>query len=72
MNFEKRIGRMEEIVSKMESGELSLEDSLKLFEEGVSLSRECHKELETAELKVQTLLSVDDSGKPIVGEFKTP
>lgn len=72
MNFEKRIARMESIVTKMESGELSLEDSLKLFEEGVQLSRECHKELEGAELKVQTLLGTDENGKAVMGEFKTP
>ena len=40
MDFEKRLGRLEDIVEKMETGELSLEDSLKLFEEGVKLSRE--------------------------------
>ncbi len=72
MNFEKRISRMEDIVQKMESGELALEDSLKLFEEGVRLSRECQKELESAELKVQTLLGADENGKAVVGDFKTP
>ncbi len=69
MNFEKRLERLEDIVGKMETGELSLEDSLKLFEEGVKLSRECHTELEKAEQKVQVLMSVDENGKPITQDF---
>jgi exodeoxyribonuclease VII small subunit len=48
----------------MESGELSLDDSLKLFEEGVKLSRDCNKELAEAEQKVQKLVGVDASGEP--------
>lgn len=45
MDFEKKLGRLEEIVQKMERGDLALEESLKLFEEGVKLSRECHNRL---------------------------
>ena len=41
MDFEKKLGRLEEIVVKMDKGDLALEDSLKLFEEGIKLSREC-------------------------------
>ena len=69
MDFEKKLTRLEEIVSKMEAGELSLEDSLKYFEEGVKLSRNCHTELEAAEQKVQVLLGQDNSGQPVTEPF---
>jgi exodeoxyribonuclease VII small subunit len=70
MSFEKKLTRLEEIVQKMESGELSLDDSLKLFEEGVKLSRDCNKELAEAEQKVQKLVGVDASGEPIMENFE--
>jgi exodeoxyribonuclease VII small subunit len=70
MDFEKKIGRLEAIVQKMEKGELSLEDSLKLFEEGVKLSRECHQSLNEAEVKVKQLMGVDASGNPQLADFK--
>jgi exodeoxyribonuclease VII small subunit len=69
MSFEKKLSRLEEIVNKMESGELSLDDSLKLFEEGVKLSRECNKELNEAEQKVKLLTGVNDKGEPTVQDF---
>ncbi len=62
MDFEKKLGRLEDIVEKMETGELTLEDSLKLFEEGVKLSRECNTQLSEAEQKVKLLLGVDGDG----------
>lgn len=62
MDFEKKLGRLEEIVQKMERGELALEDSLKLFEEGVKLSRECHTQLNEAEVKVKKLSGFDAAG----------
>ena len=70
MEFEKKLSRLEEIVSKMEGGEQSLEDSLKLFEEGIKLSRVCQKELEDAEQKVELLLGQDSQGKPVTQDFK--
>jgi len=54
--FEECLQRLEVIVREMERGELQLEDSLKLFEEGVVLSGSCRKELEEAEGKVELLL----------------
>lgn len=69
MDFEKKLNRLEEIVEKMESGELTLEDSLKSFEEGVKLSRECNAQLNEAEQKVKILLGVDSEGKPSLGDF---
>ena len=56
MDFEKKLARLEEIVAKMEVGDLSLEDSLKSFEEGVKLSRECNSQLSQAEQKVKVLI----------------
>ena len=55
-DFECSLGRLEEIVGKLENANLSLDDAMKLFEEGVQLSRECQKHLEEAEGKVEILL----------------
>ena len=62
MKFEQAMKRLEEIVAKMEKGELSLDESLKLFEEGVGLTRMLNKQLEEAERKVE-VLTKDESGK---------
>ena len=70
MDFEKKLNRLEEIVAKMESGDLTLEDSLKFFEEGVKLSRDCNVQLTTAEQKVKILLSVDASGNAVTEDFQ--
>ncbi len=71
MEFEKKIERLEKIVSQMEKGQLGLDQSLKLFEEGVKLSRECHQKISEAEIQVKMLLSVDGEGNPVTAEFKT-
>ncbi len=70
MDFEKNLVRLEEIVGKMERGELSLDDSLKLFEEGVKLSKECHQRLNEAENKVRILMGADEKGQAVTQEFK--
>lgn len=70
MDFEKKLNRLEEIVAKMEAGDVSLEDSLKFFEEGVKLSRECNSQLSQAEQKVKTLLAVDASGNAVTENFQ--
>ena len=54
--FEAAMARLEEIVQVLEQGDLPLEQSLKLFEEGVKLSRVCNTRLEEAERKVEVLL----------------
>jgi len=54
--FEECLQRLEVIVKEMERGDLPLEQSLKLFEEGVALSGACRKELEEAEGKVEILM----------------
>ncbi len=70
MDFEKKLSRLEEIVTKMEAGDLSLEDSLKFFEEGVKLSRECNTQLVSAEQKVKVLLAVDAGGNATTEDFQ--
>lgn len=70
MEFEKKLTRLEEIVTKMESGDMTLEDSLKFFEEGVKLSRECNQQLSQAEQKVKLLLSVDATGQAVTEDFQ--
>jgi exodeoxyribonuclease VII small subunit len=55
-DFEFALARLEEIVGKLENANLSLDDAMKLFEEGVQLSRDCQKYLEQAEGKVEILL----------------
>ncbi|MFT4797196.1 MAG: exodeoxyribonuclease VII small subunit [Candidatus Azotimanducaceae bacterium] len=54
--FESSLARLESLVEQMESGELSLDESLKLFEEGIKLTRECQQALADAEQKVNLLL----------------
>jgi len=54
--FEESLKRLEDIVVKLEEGDLALEESLKLFEEGIKTSRLCTKQLEEAERKVEILL----------------
>ena len=54
-NFNKGLSQLEEIINKMESGELSLEDSLKYFEEGVKIHRQCHTALTDAEQRISVL-----------------
>ncbi len=54
--FEAAMARLEEIVNELEKGDLPLEQSLKLFEEGIKLSRICNKRLEEAERNVEILI----------------
>ena len=58
--FEESLTKLEEIVANLERGDLSLEDSVKLFEEGTRLSAECRKQLEEAEGKVEMLVKQRD------------
>jgi exodeoxyribonuclease VII small subunit len=63
--FEESLKQLETIVGQLEKGDLSLEDSIRLFEEGMNLSSVCKQELDAAEGKVQVLLKQrDGSMKP--------
>ena len=59
-DFNKGLAELEVIINKMESGELSLEDSLKYFEKGVTLHRQCHSALMDAEQRVKILSEEDN------------
>ena len=54
--FEEALGRLEELVKKMETGDMTLEESLKAFEEGTRLARFCAKKLDETERRVDLLL----------------
>jgi exodeoxyribonuclease VII small subunit len=69
VDFETSIRRLGEIVETLEQGELPLEDSLKLFEEGVGLARKSQQVLDQAEARVEQLLTVDEAGNPITREL---
>jgi len=58
--FEKAMSELEDIVNKLEQGEVSLEDSLKNFERGIELTRNCQSALEEAEQKVHILTQTQD------------
>jgi exodeoxyribonuclease VII small subunit len=66
-NFEKALQELEDLVEKMETGNLSLEESLKYFERGVALTRNCQQALAEAEQKVQILLT--KNGKEQLQDF---
>ena len=71
--FEEALERLEEIVKKIEAGDMTLEESLETFEEGIKLSRLCSKKLDEAERKVEILLK-DNEGvgiKPFTEEDKS-
>lgn len=66
-NFEKSLQELEKLVETMEGGDISLEDSLKYFERGVSLTHACQQALEEAEQKVKILMEKD--GQTSLKEF---
>lgn len=68
INFEQSLQELEALVEKMEAGNLSLEESLKCFERGVALTRNCQKALAEAEQKVQILL--EKNGKEKLHDFE--
>ena len=68
-NFEQSLGRLDEIVRRMERGDVPLEEALSLFEEGTALVASCTKLLDAAELKVMQLTKGPD-GTPQEREFE--
>jgi exodeoxyribonuclease VII small subunit len=65
-DFEKQLTALESVVERLEQGDLSLEESVRLFEEGIKLSDACKKELEVAEGKIQLLVERGSGGMKIV------
>jgi exodeoxyribonuclease VII small subunit len=68
-SFEASLSRLTEVVEKLEGGELGLEESLALFEEGVGLARAAQSRLDAAEKRVEELVRVDENGDPVVKEL---
>ena len=67
--FEESMQRLEQIVRTMERGEVPLEESIRLFQEGTELARNCGKLLEDAQLQVSKIMSSPD-GSPVEEEFR--
>ena len=68
LTFEERMQRLEQIVRALERGDVALEESLKLFQEGTALIQSCGKLLDQAELQVKKIASAPD-GSPVEEEF---
>jgi exodeoxyribonuclease VII small subunit len=67
--FEASLEALEQIVRELEQGDLALEKSLELFEQGIRLSRECQERLSQAERRIEVLLR-DNQGRPVVAPFE--
>lgn len=68
VTFEDKMRRLEEIVRSMEKGDVALEESLKLFQEGTELVRSCGKMLDDAQLQIK-LITADKDGNPVEEDF---
>jgi exodeoxyribonuclease VII small subunit len=69
--FEASLEALERIVQQLEDGDLPLEKSLELFEQGIRLSRECQERLSQAERRIEILLR-DNQGRPVTKAFNEP
>ena len=67
--FEASLEALERIVKELEQGDLPLEKSLELFEQGIGLSRQCQERLSQAERRIEVLLR-DNQGRPVVSAFE--
>ena len=67
-SFEEKMTRLEQIVRAMERGDVSLEESLKLFQEGTALIHDCSKLLDEAQLQVKMIVAADN-GSPVEEAF---
>ena len=67
-SFEQNMARLEQIVRAMERGDVALEESLKLFQEGTELVRSCSKLLDEAQLQVKKIMTAP-AGSPVEEEF---
>jgi len=69
LNYETAVTKLESLVNRLEQGDISLEESLKLYESGVLLTRDCQDALQAAEQKVQML--VQQSGQSTLVDFNS-
>ena len=60
LTFEQAVSRLEEVIQKLDDGNLSLDESLGLFEEGIKLSRQCSKQLTAAQGRLETVIKKSD------------
>ena len=67
--FEDSLAEVESVVERLESGELSLDESLRQYEKGVQSLRRCFEYLRKAERKIELLVGFDDSGRPLTEDF---
>jgi exodeoxyribonuclease VII small subunit len=68
-SFEEQLAELEKVVDRLESGGLSLDESVKLFEDGMRLSNACKAQLSSAESRIQVLLEPEEKGAVRVGEL---
>src|SRR5882762_7479436 len=68
-SFEASLEALEQIVHQLENGDLPLEKSLELFEDGIRLSRQCQERLSQAERRIEILLR-DNQGRPVASPFE--
>ena len=71
VDFENNLKRLEEIVNTLEKEEQSLENTVKLFQEGMNLSKECRKELKEVEESVKVVMDEDSNGNIVTSDLKT-
>lgn len=69
VSFEAQLKRLGEVVEQLEDGELGLEESLALFEEGVKLSRGAQQRLDAAEKRVEELIRIDENGDAVTRDL---
>jgi exodeoxyribonuclease VII small subunit len=72
LRFEEAYAELEDVVQKLESGDLTLDQSMTLFERGTALAAHCNAQLDTAELRVQQLVPSADEYPPVEGHTLTP
>ena len=71
-SFEDHLEELEKVVAQLERGDLTLEDSVSLFERGVQLSNACKTQLASAESRIQVLLEPSEDGPVKVGDLAIP
>ena len=71
VDFENNLKRLEEIVNILEKEEQSLENTVKLFQEGMNLSKECRKALKEVEESVKVVMDEDSNGNIVTSDLKT-
>ena len=69
ISFETALAELDRILKALEDGNTTLDDSLAKYERGVTLLRQCYGQLQSAELKIQQLTSVDEAGRPVLAPF---